>query len=121
MSSVDFIYTSCRQSPTIESTKGKEVPNCNRKETTMTTLAQVHHATVNSARKFDYTEDSMLQKGDEVPAEVLDMMKRVCLVKHRGHFDRRPIDGVTFEVKNENGKIGDPWTSVTVYFHRLGD
>ena len=48
----------------------------------MTTLAQVHHATVKSARKFDYTEDSMLQKGDEVPAEVLDMMKRVCLVKY---------------------------------------
>ena len=102
-------------------TKGKEAPECNREETTMTTLAQVHHATVKSARKFDYTEDSMLQKGDEVPAEVLDMMKRVCLIKHRGHFDRRPIDGVTFEVKNENGKIGDPWTSVTVYFHRLGD
>ena len=105
----------------MESTKGKEAQDRNRKETTMTTLAQVHHATVNSARKFDYTEDSMLQKGDEVPAEVLDMMKRVCLVKHRGHFDRRPIDGVTFEVKNENGKIGAPWTSVTVYFHRLGD
>lgn len=87
----------------------------------MTTLAQVHHATVKSARKFDYTEDSMLQKGDEVPAEVLDMMKHTCLVKNRGHFDRRPIDGVTFDVKNENGEIGAPWTSVTAYFHRLGD
>lgn len=38
MSSVDFIYTSCQRSSTIEPTKWKEVPDCNRKETTMTEM-----------------------------------------------------------------------------------
>ena len=64
----------------------------------MTTLAQVHHATTKSARNFDYTKFSMLQKGDEVPESILAMMKRCCKVKNIGPFDKRPIVGVVFDV-----------------------
>lgn len=64
----------------------------------MTTLAQVHHATLKSARNFDYRPFSMLQKGDEVPQHILDMMKRCCKISNRGHFDRRKIVGVVFDV-----------------------
>ena len=64
----------------------------------MTTLAQVHHATPKTARNFDYTEFSMLQKGDEVPENILAMMKRCCKIKNIGHFDKRKIVGVVFDV-----------------------